>query len=201
MLQNCQTEAFLERLPIYLNQLSQYSSDYVSASILAKDLGLGEVQVRKDLAKISRGGKPKVGYILNDLKADIERYMGFDQPTNAVIIGMGKLGRSLYNYHGFQQYHIEIIGAFDIRESFIHVDQLNEYCQEHHIDVAILTVPKDEAQKISDIIIKAGIKAIWNFSPTRLNVPSDVVVQNENLAVSLSILIKHYNDRRKNHGL
>lgn len=201
MLQNCQTEAFLERLPIYLNQLSQYSSEYVSASILAKDLGLGEVQVRKDLAKVSQGGKPKIGYLINDLKIDIETYMGFDQPTKAVIIGMGKLGRSLYNYHGFHQYHIEIIGAFDVRDSFRHIDEMNDFCQEHSIDVAILTVPREEAQKVCDMVIKAGIKAIWNFSPTRLNVPTDVVVQNENLAVSLSILIKHYNDRRNNHGL
>jgi redox-sensing transcriptional repressor len=197
MLQNAVSEAFLERLPIYLNQLKTYTCDYVSSTQLANDLNLGHVQVRKDLARISQKGKPKVGYLVSDLVDDIKTYLSFSSRTNAIIIGMGQLGKALYHYQGFEHYNIKIVGAFDINNKYMHMDRLHDFCRKEKIDIAIITTPHDQAQEISNLIVKENIKAIWNFAPIHLNVPDDVIVQNENLANSIAILRKILDDRRQ----
>lgn len=196
MLQNAVSEAFLERLPIYLNQLKTYTCDYVSSTQLANDLSLGHVQVRKDLARISQKGKPKVGYLVSALVNDIKEYLSFSSRTSAIIIGMGQLGKALYHYRGFKHYNIKIIGAFDINDTYMHIDRLHDFCQKEKIDIAIITTPEDQAQEISNLIVKENIKAIWNFAPVHLNVPENVIVQNENLANSIAILRKILDDRR-----
>lgn len=201
MLQNCIHEAFIERLPLYLSKLTTYKENYVSSTRLAADLSLGDVQVRKDLAKVSKAGKPKVGFLVEDLIRDINDYMGFNDQTKAVIVGMGKIGQALYLYPGFKSFNIHIVKAFDINGSYENPNGLGQYCQNHDVHVGIITVPKDHAQAICDVLVHHGVKAIWNFAPVRLDVPSHVLVQNENLAHSLSVLIKHHNDRRYHHGL
>lgn len=195
MLQNCVSEAFIERIPIYLNYLEFYQDKYISATTLAQALNLGHVLVRKDLAKISDGGKPKIGYQVKELTRDIKLFMGYDRVSKAIIIGMGQLGKALYHYQGFSKYNIHIINAFDLNENYSHIDSLEMFCENEDIDVAIITLPKENAQEMCDRLVKLKIKAIWNFTPVRLEVPSDVIIQNENLAQSLSILIKHTNDR------
>jgi len=195
MMQNCVSEAFLERVPIYLNHLEVYQDEFISATTLANQLNLGEVLVRKDLAKISYGGKPKIGYIVSDLIIDIKSFMGYDQKSNAIIVGMGQLGKSLYQYPGFLKYNIEITQAFDISSYYKNPEFIKSYCENVKVDVGIITVPKEAAQNICDLFVDAGIKAIWNFSPVRLSVPDEIIVQNINLAESLSILIKHLNDK------
>ena len=195
MLQNCVSEAFLERLPIYLNYLEICQENYISATSLSKELNLGEVQVRKDLAKISYNGKPKIGYEIKELMNDIKTYMGYDQKTNAVIIGLGQLGKALYHYPGFKKYNIHITQGFDSQTGHMHIRELKKYCQENQVDVGIIAVPRESAQEVCDQLVQQHIKAIWNFAPIRLNVPDYVIVQNENLADSLSILVKHLNDQ------
>ena len=197
MLQNAVSEAFLERLPVYLNQLKTYDNEYISSTQLANDLNLGHVQVRKDLARISEKGKPKVGYLVKDLRSDIKDYLSFSRKTNAIIVGMGQLGRALYHYQGFEHFNINIMGGFDINDKYLHIDQLHSFCQNKKIDIAIITTPHDQAQKICDRLVKENIKGIWNFAPIHLNVPKDVIVQNENLANSVSILRKILDDRRQ----
>ncbi|QWC00281.1 redox-sensing transcriptional repressor Rex [Mycoplasmatota bacterium] len=194
MLQNYVSEAFLERIPLYLNELEKYKNDYISSTTLANILNLGEVLVRKDLAKISQGGKPKIGYHVMDLMNDIKDYMGYNNKSKAIIVGMGRLGNALYHYSGFNKYNIHILEAFDILDDYKNINEIKDFCSEQDIDVGIITVPKDQAQNVCNLLLSQGIKAIWNFAPIRLNVPEDVIVQNENLADSLSILIKHKND-------
>ena len=188
MFQNAVKEALLERLPLYIDYLMNSSGDYVSAKKLADALKLGEIQVRKDLAKVSIGGKPKLGYSVTELLSDISNYLGIDKPMKAIIVGMGRLGESLYHYHGFSQYNIQIVAGFDINGNHHHLDAMETLCRKESIEIGIICVPKLEAQKVADLLIKNKIKAIWNFTSVRLDVPNDVIVKNENLVNSLLVL-------------
>jgi redox-sensing transcriptional repressor len=196
-LQNKTSKAIFERLPIYLDYLKKAKDTvHISATTLARELKLGDVQVRKDLALIGNGGKPKIGHLVSELITAIEEYMGYNNQTKAVIVGMGKLGKAIYNYQGFKEYGIEIVEAFDKFPSEVAKDlsSFSDYVMKENIEVGIITVPKEAAQAISELMVKCKIKAIWNFAPIRLNVPEYVVVQNENIATSLSILVKTLKD-------
>jgi len=106
----------LQRLPMYLTFLKQRltnSLDTVSATVIAQALGLNHVQVRKDLAAVSTGGKPKTGYITHDLISQIENFLGYNDCEKAVIVGAGRLGKALISYEGFRNYGLDIIAAFD----------------------------------------------------------------------------------------
>ena len=114
------SKSVLKRLPGYLTYLKSLPEDgpaNISATALAAALSMGEVQVRKDLALVSDGGRPKVGYLRENLIADIEQFLGYDNTTEAVLIGAGKLGRALLGYSGFAEYGLEIVAAFDTNEA------------------------------------------------------------------------------------
>lgn len=197
MIQNCKTKKVYERLPMYLDYLNKIDRESVSSTIIANNLNLGEVQVRKDLALVSGKGRPKIGYLRKNLIKDISKFMGFDQKHKAIIIGYGKLGRALYNFKGFENFGIEIVAAFDINnKDVLDINHLCEYCSGNDIKFGIITVPNESAQSVADKLIQCGIKGIWNFSSIRLQVPNEIIVQNENLATSFSVLIKETEDRQ-----
>ncbi len=194
----------LQRLPGYLNLLKEKQKMglvNVSAGAIAKELGLGEIQVRKDLACVSCGGKPKIGYITTDLISDIELALGYDKIDDAVLVGAGKLGRALLSYKGFQEYGLHIVAAFDSDESLcgtdesgkpiLPLDKMQDLCQRLRIRIGIITVPAAAAQKVCDILVASGVIAIWNFAPIHLKTPDGILVKNENMAVSLAELSKH----------
>ena len=192
----------LRRLPLYLRYLQSldYSIVNISATTIATALKLGEVQVRKDLAMVSDGGRPKVGYLRESLIYDIEQFLGYDNTTDAVLIGAGKLGQALMGYKGFDEYGLNILAAFDANpkrektdegKPIYPVSQLAEFCREHKVLMGIITVPAEHAQTVADQLIAGGIKAIWNFAPTHLEVPSNILVQYENMATSLAVLSVH----------
>ena len=197
------SKAVLKRLPgylAYLKSLPQSSSPYISATTLANALGMGEVQVRKDLAMVSDGGRPKIGYPRESLIDDIEQFLGYDNTTDAVLIGAGKLGQALLGYSGFGAYGLNILAAFDIAPSsensesgknIYPIDQLESFCRTHKVLMGIITVPADYAQGVCDQLIGCGIKAIWNFAPVHLEVPPNILVQHENMATSLAVLSMH----------
>ena len=197
------SKSVLKRLPsyvAYLRTLSDSASPYISATALANALGMGEVQVRKDLAMVSDGGRPKIGYLRESLIEDIEQFLGYDNTTDAVLIGAGKLGQALLDYKGFQEYGLNVLAAFDInpeRESaesgkpILHIDKLEQFCRAHKVLMGIITVPDHHAQEVCDKLIGCGIKAIWNFAPTHLDVPANILVQNQNMATSLAVLSMH----------
>lgn len=197
------SKAVLKRLPgylTYLKSLQDPESPYISATSLANALGMGEVQVRKDLASVSDGGRPKIGYLRESLIDDIEQFLGYDNTTDAVLIGAGKLGQALLDYKGFQEYGLNVLAAFDTnpeKEStgdgkpIFHMDQLEHFCRAHKVLMGIITVPDAHAQTVCDKLIACGIKAIWNFAPTHLEVPSHILVQSENMATSLAVLSMH----------
>ena len=201
------SKATLKRLPTYLSYLKSMPADApanISATALAAGLNMGEVQVRKDLALVSSGGRPKIGYNRERLIADIESFLGYGDTNDAVLIGAGKLGRALLGYSGFAEYGLNIVAAFDSNDAIIgtsksgkpimHLSRLAETCRRFKVKIGIITVPAEHAQAVCDLLIENGIMAIWNFAPKYLTVPDNILVQNENMAASLALLSKHLNE-------
>lgn len=206
------SKSVLKRLPVYLNYLRalpEDASDHISATTIAAALNMGEVQVRKDLAMVSDSGRPKVGYPRSSLTTDIEQFLGYDSTNNAVLIGAGKLGRALLGYTGFSEYGLHIVAAFDADpkqagtdgsgKPILPMEKLAGLCAKRNILIGIITVPAPHAQSVCDQLIANGIKAIWNFAPTHLDVPAGILVHNENMASSLAILSKHLSAQIKGY--
>lgn len=197
------SKAVLKRLPGYLSYLQNMpegSSAHISATSLANALGMGEVQVRKDLALVSDGGRPKIGYLRESLIEDISQFLGYDNTTDAILVGAGKLGQALLGYSGFSAYGLNILAAFDkapfaritdCGKPVIEMNELENFCKTNKVLMGIITVPKECAQEVCDQMIACGIKAIWNFAPVHLDVPGNILVQNENMATSLAVLSMH----------
>jgi redox-sensing transcriptional repressor len=197
------SKAVLKRLPgylAYLKSIQDSATPYISATALANALNMGEVQVRKDLAMVSDGGRPKIGYVRENLIEDIEQFLGYDNTTDAILIGAGKLGLALMGYKGFEEYGLNILAAFDRNPKLAKTDEgkpvysmerLEKFCKDHKVLMAIITVPGEAAQEVCDRLIACGIKAVWNFAPAHLDVPANILVQAENMATSLAVLSMH----------
>lgn len=193
------SQATLKRLPVYftyLKSLSPHGPANISATAIAAALDMGEVQVRKDLASVSKAGRPKVGYAVVDLIHELEAFLGYDDVTDAVIVGAGKLGRALLDYGGFSEYGLNIVAGFDIKESLegeteggksiFGLSRFSDLCRRLNIRIGIITVPAESAQAACDLMVENGIVAILNFAPVHLKVPEGVLLQNENIAASLA---------------
>ena len=197
------SKSVLKRLPGYLSYLKSISDDtmpYISATALANALGMGEVQVRKDLAMVSDGGRPKIGYLRESLIEDISQFLGYDNTTDAILVGAGKLGQALLGYSGFEAYGLNILAAFDVKpfadqtaegQPLYSIAQMDSFCRTNKVLMGIITVPAQFAQQVCDQLVACGIKAIWNFAPIHLDVPANILVQNENMATSLAVLSMH----------
>ena len=193
-------EISLQRLPVYLNYLKSLSDDekYISSGAIAQALGMGEVLVRKDLAYTSSSGRPKVGYVRNELIAALEEYLGCNTPKSAILVGVGGLGRALLAYGGFSKYGIEVVEAYDSDPAKIgqsvagkpvrDVAELYSGVGVHCPVLAMLTVPASAAQGVCDLLVEAGVKGILNFAPVQLKAPESVTVRNIDVAASLAIL-------------
>lgn len=196
----CVPKATLGRLPVYLQYLRSVQGERpnVSATAIARALGYGEVQVRKDLGAVSGLGKPKTGYETAKLMEQLESYLGQKGCRQAVIVGAGKLGRALLDYDGFADYGLEIAAAFDVKNAraeeseagkpIYPMEELEGFCRRSDIRIGIVTVTKEAAQEVCDRMVKCGISAIWSFVPGSLRVPDTVLLRQENLALSLAHL-------------
>ena len=194
------SKATLGRLPHYLQLLRELPIDdipYISATVIAKKLSLGEVQVRKDLSAVSGAGKPKVGYKTSDLIKSIESHLGKGHMTNAVLVGAGKLGKALLEFDDFEEYGVKIIAAFDCNETAVRYNRsieilpmkdFDEFCKSNHIQIGIITVGAGSAQTVCNQMVESGISAIWNFAPCNLEVPDGILLKQERLALSLAYL-------------
>ena len=191
----------IKRFPSYLRILQQEmekGEEYISATLLALELGLKPIQVRKDISCTGIEGKPKIGFRLKELSSAIRHVLGWDNTSDAVIIGAGNMGRALSGYEGFRAYGLRIAGLFDNDKAKIGkrsglftiqgMDELASFIKDKHISIAVITVPASAAQKTADFLIKAGIRAIWNFAPKDLKVPEDVVLQRTDLGTSFAVL-------------
>lgn len=184
-----------------INRLTQYHTvlrDYtkkdiqnITSSQIASFLKIDETQVRKDLKSIDCKGKCKVGYVVCELKDAIENVLDYKTIKKAFVIGAGNLGIALSKYSKFSEFGLEILGLFDVNPEIIgqkfdnkeifHLKDIEEKIAQTGVNIAILTLPNKVAQEVTDKLVKAGIKYIWNFAPTILSVPDDIKVWNENL--------------------
>ena len=194
------TKAVLGRLPRYLTFLKGFSEgeeQYISATRIAKELSLGEVQVRKDLGVVCGKGKPKLGYRIPELIKSIEVCLGQKKTTLAVLVGAGRLGKALLEYDGFEKFGVNIAAAFDCNEKplrlasgleILPMSQFGDFCKSNDVKIGIITVGEGSAQIVCDEMVANGITAIWNFAPCKICVPEGVIFLQENLALSLAYL-------------
>ncbi len=193
--------ACVKRLPAYLQMLRVLQGEgheYVSGTLLATTHSLEPVIVRKDLAVTGVAGVPRRGFPIAELIAAIEQFLGWDNQTKAVLVGAGNLGTALLGYQGFETLGLRIAGAFDQDAAKIGkwiqgrkvqpISQLAAFVRRGGIRLGVLTVPAAAAQETAELMIRAGIRGIWNFSPARLEVPAGVVTQKEDLAEGLAVL-------------
>lgn len=208
MSDRCVSKQTLQRLPGYLNFLKKPGTQpqkYVSATMIAEALGLNDVVVRKDLASVCSLGRPKVGYARTALIRELEEFLGYDNDQDAVLVGAGKLGQALLSYSGFPQYGLNILAGFDsdprlfdsevAGKKILPMEKLPGLCRRMGVHIGIITVPGEHAQTVCDQLIDSGILAVWNFANTHLIVPEGILVQNENMAVSLALLSNHLKER------
>ena len=172
---------------------------HVSAALLAGELGLHPIQVRKDLASVSKvDGNPRIGFALDGLIDDMEEFLGCKNAHEAVVAGAGNLGRALLSYGGFANYGLSIIAGFDTSPEVVgtmvadkeifHASRIAELCSRLGVHIGIITVPARAAQSVCDEMVRGGVRAIWNFAPVHLTLPPGVIATNENLAASFAAL-------------
>lgn len=194
-------EPTLRRLPLYLHYLRDLQAagrPVVSASHIGRDLQLDATQVRKDLAATGIVGRPKIGFEVDPLVERIAEFLGFNNVKDAFLVGAGGLGGALLNFERFNRYGLNIVAAFDTDPEKVgtrigdkpvyHTQKLPNLAKRLKIQLGILTVPADTAQPAADLLIAAGVRAIWNFAPAPIEAPKGVIVQNEDLFASLAVL-------------
>lgn len=195
-------KATIGRLPLYLRFLQEEGekgATHISSSVIAQHISVSSVLVRKDLeAVFPERGTPRKGFHIMRLIAAIEKYLGYDNLSDVVIVGAGGLGRAFLGYEGFKNNGLNVVAAFDCDESLIGktvadkpilpMDEFEEFVRRYNIRIGVIAVPKAAAQATLDRMVAAGIKAIWNFAPATLNAPKDVALKTEDLAASLSLL-------------
>lgn len=203
------SSAMMNRLPLYVNYLQTAKNageTRISATKIAKDMGLGEVLVRKELGVVSGNGKPRVGYSVAGLIKDFRVFVSSDKTTKAVIVGAGRLGRALLGYKVFKEFGVEIIAAFDSdvdkidNKKIFSIKKLKSYVKENKVQIGIITVPKENAKEAYDALVASRVKGIWSFAPITFKQKSNVMLKQENLALSLSylnIMLKEAEKKKK----
>lgn len=195
------SETVIRRLPKYhryLTELLENGVDRISSQELSGLTGFTASQIRQDLNNFGGFGQQGYGYNVEALRGQIDKILGIDRIYNTIIVGAGHLGAVISMYKGFKASGFNIIALFDRDENKVgtsvgevpiyHVDMLEDYIKKHNVEVGIITTPKSGAQTIADIFVRNHVKGIWNFAPTDLVVPEDVVVESVRLNDSLLTL-------------
>lgn len=204
----------IKRYPSYLRVIRQHEAKgerIISATTLAEELSLKAVQVRKDISFAGIEGKPKKGFVISELASSLTHALGWDISTEALIVGMGNLGKAISQYEGFEAYGLRIIAAFDndvkkvgekVGSLIIQsMDNLYSFVKSSGVKIAIITVPYSSAEEVANALISSGIKGIWNFAPKDLKVPEDCVIQRTDLAASFAVLSLKMRQREENISL
>ena len=202
-------EPSLRRMPCYLAYLKlakRRNQEFVSSTHIARDMGVDPTQVTKDLSYTSIVGKTRVGYEVDALIDVLEDFLGFRSLDRAYLFGAGSLGNALLHDHGLDQYGLKIVAAFDIDPNLIgrkiegvpiyHVDEFTKM-QDNNVNVGILTVPAEFAQQVAQTMANGGIKGIWNFTPIRIRLEEDVVVQDTSLYAHLAVMFNRMEHVKK----
>lgn len=191
----------VRRLPAYLHILRQLARDdekFVSSAFLAEKLNIEPILVRKDFELTRVAGTPRVGYSISELIASIEEFLGWGEDLDAILVGVGQLGASILGYRELMDFRLRILAGFDSDPEKVgravhgvpvfDVSRLGELLGRLRARLAILTVPSADAQKITDVLVSAGIRGIWNYTSENIIVPADVITQKEDLASGLAVL-------------
>ncbi len=191
----------IRRFPSYMHIIRNAQANghfYISGTVIAQELNLEPIQVRKDLAITGIIGKPKKGYPVDALIAAIERYLGWDEVHEAIVVGAGNLGSALMGYPEFRIHNLHIVAAFDTDPDkignrihgvpVIGLADLESTVRDGKVEYAILTVPSSNAQEVTETLVRSGVRAIWNFTNTKLRVPDEVMVHREDLSSGYALL-------------
>lgn len=191
----------IRRLPKYhryLSDLMNKGISRISSQELSVLTGFTASQIRQDLNNFGGFGQQGYGYNVEDLQRELGKILGLDQKYNAVIVGAGNLGQAIANYRGFEDAGFKVLAMFDrnprviglkIRDIEIKdMEHIEDFIKKNNVEIGIITTPKDSAQEVADIYVKAGVKGIWNFAPADITVPEEIVMENVRLNESLFIL-------------
>ena len=194
-------EPTLRRLPWYLAFLSMLrmeSVEYVSTTRIAEELDVDPSQIAKDLSVLGIKGKTRIGYRVDELESKLRDFLGFGRDHNAVMVGAGSLGAALIADSGLRRYGLNIVAGIDTNPALANTtingvriyppERLKELVAKLDILIGIVAVPVECAQAVTDSICRAGIRAIWNFTPSRIRVPEGVVVTNTSIYSHLALM-------------
>lgn len=201
-------EPSLRRMPCYLAYLKlakRKDQQFVSSTHIARDMGIDPTQVTKDLSYTSIVGKTRVGYEVNVLIDVLEDFLGFRSLDEAYLFGAGSLGNALLHDHGLDQYGLKIVAAFDVNPKLIgreiegvpilHIDEFKN--MQKDVKVGILTVPAEFAQEVAQTMTDGGILGIWNFTPIRIRLNNEAVIQNTSLYAHLAVMFNRMQNLKK----
>jgi redox-sensing transcriptional repressor len=203
-------EPTLRRLPWYLSNaklMKEKGEKYVSSTQISKQINIDASQIAKDLSYVDIAGRTRVGYDIDLLIQVLEDFLGFTNIHKAYLFGVGSLGGALLRDSGLSHFGLQIVGAFDVNPDLVgtkingipiyHSDDFEQRMKQDGVNIGVLTVPIAIAQEISDKMIAGGIKAIWNFTPFRIRVPENIVVQNTSLYAHLAVMFNRLNETIK----
>lgn len=199
-------EPTLRRLPWYLSNIKlmkEKGEQYVSSTQISKEINIDASQIAKDLSYVDISGRTRVGYNIDALIEVLESFLGFTNMHKAFLFGVGSLGAALLRDSGLQHFGLEIVAAFDVNPELVgkdlsgipifHSDDFEAKMKEYDVNIGVLTVPINIAQEITNKMVDGGIKAVWNFTPFRIRVPENIVVQNTSLYAHLAVMFNRLN--------
>ena len=203
-------EPTLRRLPWYLSNIKlmkEKGEQYVSSTQISKEINIDASQIAKDLSYVNISGRTRVGYNIDALIEVLESFLGFTNMHKAFLFGVGSLGAALLRDSGLHHFGLEIVAAFDVNPELVgkdlngipifHSDDFEAKMKEYDVNIGVLTVPINIAQEITDKMVDGGIKAVWNFTPFRIRVPENIVVQNTSLYAHLADMFNRLNFNEK----
>ena len=195
------SNAIIRRLPRYrryLNELRKQGVKKISSNELSELIGYTASQIRQDLNTFGGFGQQGYGYSVDSLFHEISKILGLDREYKTIVVGIGNLGQAITNYTYYYKIGFNIVGLFDVNPKLVGLSindvlvrdfsEMSDFVKENDIDIAIICVNRENAQKVTDVLVDAGIDGIWNFAPVDLDVPNDVAVENVHLSDSLHTL-------------
>lgn len=199
-------EPTLRRLPWYLayaKLVLKEGETNISSTQIAKNIAVDASMVAKDLSFVNVSGRTRVGYDVKELVGVLDAFLGFTNSHKAFLFGVGSLGGALMHDNGLEQFGLEIVAGFDVKYELTgtninkipihHIDRFSELQKQTDINIGVLTVPVDKAQSVSELMIEGGIQAIWNFTPYRIRVPENIIVQNTSIYAHLAVMFNRLN--------
>lgn len=200
-------EPTLRRLPWYLSGIKLMKvrgENYVSSTALSRETGIDASKIVKDLSYVNISGRTRVGYDIDEMISVLEEFLWPKKVHKAYLFGVGNLGAALLQDSGLKQFGLEIVGAFDVNKNIIgksingipvyDIASLSNKVKNSGVEIGVLTVPIEVAQSVTDNMVENGIKGVWNFTPFRIRVPENIVVQNTSLYAHLAVMFNRLNN-------